>query len=49
MPCLAFYKNKYNLKEIDFPNAAVKAFRQGLFLPMGDHANSETLTYIHDI
>ena len=48
LPCLRYYKNKYNLKEIDFPNA-VKAYKQELVLPMDDHINYENLTYIHDI
>ena len=48
LPCLTYYKNKYNLKEIDFPNA-VKAYKQGLALPMGDHVNPEDITYISNV
>ncbi|TSA25911.1 aminotransferase class I/II-fold pyridoxal phosphate-dependent enzyme [bacterium] len=45
LPCLTYYKNKYNLKERDFPNA-VKAYKQGLTLPMGDHINNENINVI---
>lgn len=47
LPCLNFYKNKYSLKEVDFPNA-VKAYKQGLALPMGKHITSENIVHICD-
>jgi len=45
LPCLTFYKNKYNLIEIDFPNA-VKAYKQGLALPMGNHLTGKDISFI---
>ena len=43
--CLAYYKNRYNYKETDFPNAT-KAFKQGLVLPIGNHITNKELEYI---
>jgi len=40
---LTYYKCKYNLT--CFPNA-IKAFRQGLALPIGNHITKEELEYI---
>jgi len=45
LPCLTYYKNKYNLIEIDFPNA-IKAFKKGLALPMGNHINSSNINLV---
>lgn len=45
LPCLTHYRNKYKLKESDFSNA-VKAYKQGLALPMGTHITTEDITYI---
>jgi len=41
LPCLRYYKNKYNLKEINFPNE-VKAYKQGLAWLMSDYINEYT-------
>ncbi len=45
LPCLTYYRNKYKLKESELSNA-VKAYRKGLALPMGDHITTEDITYI---
>ena len=45
LPCLTYYKNKYNMKEIDFPNA-VKAYKKGLALPMGIHLKDKDVSYV---
>ena len=45
LPCLTYYKNKYNLKEIDFTNA-VQAYKQGLSLPIGDHINNLNINLV---
>ncbi|MCD6578924.1 DegT/DnrJ/EryC1/StrS family aminotransferase, partial [bacterium] len=48
LPCLTYYKDKYKMKESDFPNA-VKAYKQGLALPMGDHVTTEDINYVSKI
>jgi len=40
--CISYYKNKYNLKDNDFPNA-VSAYRNGLALPIGMHISVEEI------
>lgn len=45
LPCLTYYKNKYKSNEIDFPNA-VKAYKKGLALPMGEHINNSIINFI---
>jgi perosamine synthetase len=47
LPCLTYYQTKYKLEESDFPNA-VKAYRKGLALPMGEHVTTEDISYIYN-
>ena len=44
---LSMYRNKYQLKDNDFPNA-VAAFTRGLVIPMGQHVGSEEIQTIAD-
>lgn len=44
---LSIYRNKYHLKDDDFPNA-VAAFTRGMVLPMGQHVGSEVIQTITD-
>jgi len=45
LPSLTYYKNKYKLKTADFPKA-VRAYKQGLALPMGDHVDNDDIKLI---
>ena len=45
LPCLTYYKAKYKLKESDFPNA-VKAYRKGLALPMGNQIDADGIKLV---
>lgn len=47
LPCLKFYKEKYKLKESDYKNS-VRAYKQGLALPMGPHIKTKEIRHIHD-
>ena len=42
---LSIYRNKYSLKDADFPNA-VAAFTRGVVLPMGSHVGSAEIRSI---
>lgn len=44
---LSIYRNKYSLKDVDFPNA-VAAFTRGMVLPMGSHVGSDEIQSIAD-
>lgn len=44
---LSIYRNKYSLKDADFPNA-VAAFTRGMVLPMGSHVGSDEIQTIAD-
>jgi len=43
--CLTYYKDKYNYKETDFPNAG-KAYKKGLALPMGIHLMDKDVLFV---
>jgi dTDP-4-amino-4,6-dideoxygalactose transaminase len=45
LPCLNYYKREYNLKEEEFQNS-VKAYRQGLALPIGKHVTDKDVSYV---
>jgi perosamine synthetase len=45
LQCLSYYRNKYGFKEEDFPNA-LKAYRQGLALPVGHHVKKADVAFI---
>ncbi len=45
LPCLTYYKAKYKLKESAFPNA-VKAYRKGLALPMGNQIDADGIKLV---
>ena len=45
LPSLTYYKNKYKLKAADFPKA-VRAYKQGLALPMGDQVDNDDIKLI---
>ena len=45
LPCLTYYKAKYKLNESDFPNA-VKAYRKGLALPMGNQIDADGIKLV---
>lgn len=40
--CLTYYRDKYGLKEQDFPNASL-AYRSGLALPIGNHLTMDEI------
>lgn len=40
--CLTYYRNKYNLTDNSFPNAAY-AYKRGLTLPLGQHLTDEDI------
>jgi perosamine synthetase len=42
---LSIYRKKYNLKDVDFPNA-VDAFTRGMVLPMGNHVGFKEIQSI---
>ena len=44
---LSIYRNKYSLKDADFPNA-VAAFTRGMVLPMGSHVGADEIQSIAD-
>jgi len=45
LPCLTYYKNKYNLRKNDFPNA-LKAYKKGLALPIGEHVKVKVVSLV---
>ncbi len=45
--CLPYYQQKYGYHNDDFPNA-VRAFRQGMALPMGHHVRDHEVDWISD-
>ncbi|MDI9569651.1 MAG: DegT/DnrJ/EryC1/StrS family aminotransferase [Pseudomonadota bacterium] len=44
---LPFYQNKYHYKTYDYPKA-LRAYRQGLALPIGSHLTNQDVDYICD-
>lgn len=42
---LTYFKQKYDLKKMDFPNAS-RAYTQGLVLPIGPHMDQEDVSHV---
>lgn len=42
---LTYFKEKYDLNEMDFPNAS-RAYTQGLVLPIGSHMDHEDVSHV---